>query len=855
MFSYTFIPAPSLPTYTGTVGSNVDFTAVVGNAKTVRIPAPTIFGQFVMTAPVPNGPEQDEGQHATTQLAVDSGGVYTYTSGSGWGKSPRVQEHWDDFTRDARLFVMHKQMDVSATERENARATLDIGIANRSRAGLVRESLSSEITMSETAAMLYQSVYESWGPDVYAALFDNDNYNIAFPEYSSTETDTWRAGISVDSLTGDAYVRYATTTRPGAVLIGGTNPLAAATMGSLAALAKWVVDYWNSEYKLAQSYEGTGAVDGVSVELTAGIIKADATGGTLLIREDGSAYVPAATTEQSGVVLVEEDYSAAGPGVPNMDTLRAFASALRQEIFTTYPGGEQGDAGVVIPRENGAVFQFQSISGAQAGSGIVDVRPASAGAYGAVYVADGWPAVNETSTTLNVSPPANTVFPDEGYSSYRKVPSLSLVWQWKQDIDARIGQAEDDVANINANITYASADNAGVIRYGRALTTEVSSSDGTTMVTNVDWANYSRPGVSYVVSTDEEYSSLSVGSDARVVPTVSYVVYMLDKYSAAPSVPVATSYTAGIVEVVEPGGEAVSTSGAPLVPTLSYLENAIAESGGSYSAISNAYEEDTITAGLLKQAIYDDVLNWVGAGDGGGGTGGTGSGSDNIYETLVDDDSSRTYREVQAAQQYANMARLTHLNYSITLGTSPYWLGNISCRAEVSTILDTVKSAAGDDYSIALYSAAATATYSAISQMYSGGRQRWANVYPYKAISYGNTGGLLENDLYGQVYNTILELISTLVYQISDVYSNNYFNSSGGILGYLRDNYSESGFGTSIATLIDNKIKSDSHSADLPPPGYTISGAEVWDSYSHIDTAIYSILQRLGTLESRVDQM
>jgi hypothetical protein len=577
-----------------------------------------------MTAPVPNGPEQDEGQHATTQLAVDTGGVYTYTSGSGWGKSPRVQEHWDDFTRDARLFVMHKQMDVSATERENARATLDIGIANRSRAGLVRESLSSEITMSETAAMLYQNVYESWDPAVYAALFDNDNYSIAFPEYSSTETATWRAGISVDNIEGDAYIRYATTTRPGAVLIGGTNPLAAATMGSLAALAKWVVDYWNSEYRLAQPYEGTGSVDGVTAELTAGIIKADATGGTLLIREDGSAYVPAATTEQSGVVRMEEDYSAAGPGVPNMDTLRAFAAALVQEIFATYPGGKYGDAGVVIPREDGAVFQFQTNSDVPTGAGILDVRPASANAYGAVYVVDGWPDVDETSTTLDVNPPANTVFPDEEYSRYRKVPSYGIVWQWKQAVEAIVGQVEDDVANINDKIPYASAENAGVIRYGRALKTGVSSTDGTTLVTDVAWANASQPGVSYVVSTDTEYSSLSAGSEARVVPTVDYVSTMLANYSLpTASVPVATSHTAGIVEVVEPGGEAVSSSGAPLVPTLSYLEDALAGSGGSgsssYEAISEAYKDDTITSGLLKQAIYDDVLSWVGSGGGGGG--------------------------------------------------------------------------------------------------------------------------------------------------------------------------------------------------------------------------------------------
>lgn len=265
-----------------------------------------------------------------------------------------------------------------------------------------------------------------------------------------------------------------------------------------------------------------------------------------------------------------------------------------------------------------------------------------------------------------------------------------------------------------------------------------------------------------------------------------------------------------------------------------------------YYALGRVYSLQSPTASFRK-AVIDDITTYAPAG------GGTGAGSVNIYDTLIGSD-SRDFRDVQAAQQYANMARRAQLNYSITLGTSPNWLGNIAWQSDVSTILDTVKSAAGSDYSIALYSAAAAATYSAISQMYSGGRNRWSNVYPYTVIPYDATGGLLENDLYGQVYNTILELISILVYRIPNASGNIYLDD--GILGYLKDNYSQSDFGANIATEITTQIRNGSYSADLPSPGYTIEGVDSWYAYyARIDTAIYKILERLGALESRIQQI
>lgn len=635
MANFTFIPLSNLDVYTGTVGPNVDFAAVVGNARTVRIPAPTIFGQFVMMSPAPSGPEQDEGQHATTKLAVDASGVYTYASGNGWGKSPRVNDHWDDFTDTTRLFVMHKQMTVSPEERANARATLDIGIANTARAGLVRETTSSEITLDAAYTALYQSVYNNWDPESYERLFSNTEYEIAFPEYSATEaTASWRAGLTVSADGGDAYVRYATSTRPGAVLIGGTNPMAAATMGSLAALVKWVIDQWQLQYKLAENYEGPGAVDGVSADLSAGIIKADSTGGTLLVREDGSAYVPVATTDHSGVVQKASDFRDVGASVPDMDTLRAFAEALVNNIFTTYPGGAYGEAGVVIPRPDGAIFQCQTTAtGTKTGTGVVDVRPAATESYGAVYVVDAWPDVNETNAEIPVTPPEGSEFPDGEYSRYRKVPTYDLVWSWKQAVEAEIGNVQEGVDNVYSSLPYASDTRAGAIRYGRALST--GATNGGDTITNVNLSNANQPGVVYAVTNDTEYSATSAGKEAnsRVVPTVEYVTELLKNYSqGTPTVAFATSASAGTVEIVEPGGNTISQSGAPLVPTLSYLDNVLAgfEGGGSggggdssggltYEDVSRDYRADTIYGQALKQYIYEDVISWVGTGGGGGG--------------------------------------------------------------------------------------------------------------------------------------------------------------------------------------------------------------------------------------------
>ena len=234
-----------------------------------------------------------------------------------------------------------------------------------------------------------------------------------------------------------------------------------------------------------------------------------------------------------------------------------------------------------------------------------------------------------------------------------------------------------------------------------------------------------------------------------------------------------------------------------------------------YNALGSVYSHQYTTGGL-RQAIIDDIRDYAPAGGG--------SGTVNIYDTLIGND-SRDFRDVQAAQQYANMARRAQLNYSITLGTSLEWLGNIAWHSDVSTILNTAKSAAGNSYSLVLYSAAAAATYSAISQFYSGGRNRWSEAYPYSRILYDTTGGKLENDLFGQVYNTIIHLISLYVYNEDNAGATWGRN---GILPYIRDRYS------------------------IPSPGYTVAGVDSWEPYSRINTAIYTILDRLGALESRI---
>lgn len=844
----TYIAAQKLPV-SYTLSGNVTVVSVIGNTVTARIPMDTITAGFVKFQPtVPASSSADSPGYANV-LAVDATGVYTFYSSGGWGKSPRYSTHWDDLTENVRFLKVDAPMSLTATELANAYDSLELRIATRDTVGLVKGDV------SRTASI---SITDAFGDTVgrlmkYSAILDLVDY---LPQ-SEGSTFSWQAGVRI-ATDGSMSLPYADPTTPGAVLLGGANPFAAATVGSLYAVAKWVVDYVTGVgSNLAESYVGPGGDSATK----AGAVAADWQGGTLLVDRTGRAYVPDATDERKGIVLLsfaEADGQNLGeaaqevPSVPTVAKAMELDAAMKEDILRTYPNINGNPAGVVNPQ--GAIL-LQDASTTDDYSGAIDIRAAGTGMYGGVYVSDDLSAQDESAV---VGP-----LVDFNNEEYPVVPTTTAVTLYVDSKIEEILESYSFGSTIESVIrqpnSYASTTTQGVIRLGPGLE-NVSGPSGN-IVTQVQDASETAAGKVYVIQ------SASSGVQApNAVPSIQYVEELIANAETEQNAGTATTPGAVYVSTGVSDDDVPVLAGYNRVPTVDYMKSALTAVEDDLSAqtltyadIGVDYRSDTITGGSLKQSIYEDVLNWVDTVDGGstmtgidiydalgpvyshqsisGGFrkaiiddimeyapagGGTGSGTVNIYDTLIGND-SRDFRDVQAAQQYANMARRAQLNYSITLGTGPYWLGNIAWHSEVSTILDTVKSAAGNSYSLALYSAVATATYSAISQVYSGGRVRWNEYYPYSLIPYNSTRGRLENDLYGQVYNTIMQLISLYVYNESDARLNTWLRN--GVLSYIRDRY------------------------DIPNPGYTSMS---WEPYSRINTAIYAILERLSALESRI---
>lgn len=858
----TYIAAQKLPV-SYTLSGNVTVVSVIGNTVTARIPMDTITSGFVKFSTTIPASSSADSPGRDNILAVDATGAYTFYSNSGWGKSPRYTSHWSDLNENVRFLKVDEPMSLSVNEIQNAWASLELRVAARDVLGLVKgaESYHAHVSVSDAISETMESILQ------YSSILDLVDY---LPQNEGS-TLSWQAGVRI-ATDGSMTLPYADPSTPGCVLLGGDNPFAAATVGSVYALAQWVIDYVQGRgSNLAESYIGTG---GSSNATAAGSVAADWQGGTLLVDTTGRAYVPDATDQRKGLVLLsfadsgEEELGGDGQGVPLVPTqarVKELDESLKADILTTYPNKNGNPAGVVNPQ--GAIL-LQDASTNPAYSGAIDIRAAGTGMYGGVYISDNLAAQDEGSV---VGP-----LLDYNSNEFPAVPTTAAVSAYVGDkINEVLGSYSfgDTVGSIiQQPSNYATGSVQGTLRLGDGL--ENVAGTGGNIVTQVKTASASVAGKVFVVNSEAENSSAP--SASNIVPSVSYVKSLVEEGSGQ-SIPPGSVSEAGVVYVsTSAADDSVPVdSGYNRVPTVEYMKSAIEEVESNlssetltYAQVGADYRADTTNGGSLKQAIYEDVLNWVGTGDDGGGSGGstmtgidiynalgpvysqqstsaglrksiiddittyapagggTGAGSANIYDTLIGSD-ARDFRDVQAAQQYANMARRAQLNYSITLGTSPNWLGNIAWHSDVSTILDTVKSAAGNNYSLALYSAAATATYSAISQVYSGGRNRWSNVYPYSPIS-GSTEGRLENDLYGQVYNTILDLISVHVFGIQDASVNIWLSNGNGVLPYIRDRYV------------------------IPRPGYTIVGIDSWDSYSYINTAIYSILNRLGALESRI---
>lgn len=601
----TYIAAQKLPV-SYTLSGNVTVVSVIGNTVTARIPMDTITAGFVKFSPTIPASSSADSPGYDNVLAVAATGVYTFYGSGGWGKSPRYSTHWDDLTENVRFLKVDAPMSLTASEMANVYDSLDLHVATRDTIGLVKGDVNrtSHISITDAFGATLERIMK------YSDILDLVNY---LPQ-SEGSTSSWQAGVRID-YDGSMSLPYADPGTPGAVLLGGDNPFAAATVGSVYAVAKWVIDYVTGiGSNLAESYAGTGG-DRVTA---AGSVAADWQGGTVLVDPTGRAYVPDATAERKGIVLLsfaEADSQDSGestqevPLVPTVAKAMELDTVMKEDILRTYPNTNGNPAGVVNPQ--GAIL-LQDASTTNDYSGAIDIRAAGTGMYGGVYVSDDLSAQDES---VVVGP-----LVDFNNEEYPVVPTTTAVTLYVDSKIEEVLEAYSFGSTIGSVIqqpnSYASTTTQGVIRLGPGLE-NVSGPSGN-IVTQVQDASETVAGKVYVIQSTS--SNVSV---LNAVPSIQYVEELIDN--------IETEQQAGSVST--PGIVYISTgvtdddvpviAGYNRVPTVDYMKSALtavetnlSEQALTYDDVGADYRTDTVTGRSLKQFIYEDVLSWVGTSGG-----------------------------------------------------------------------------------------------------------------------------------------------------------------------------------------------------------------------------------------------
>lgn len=134
------IPVVDLDLISG--GNDLQLVAIDVGTRTVRLPWPAISGSFVHIAEVPGG-QADPG--TPTSMAVSPSAVYTYLldsegMDSGWGKTPRYTDHWEDLEGHVRFVPLHTSIEATEVEKATARGNIGVVTGTFSSPGLLSPS-------------------------------------------------------------------------------------------------------------------------------------------------------------------------------------------------------------------------------------------------------------------------------------------------------------------------------------------------------------------------------------------------------------------------------------------------------------------------------------------------------------------------------------------------------------------------------------------------------------------------------------------------------------------------------------------------------------------------------------------
>lgn len=415
--------------------SSFDIVSVVNNIDTVRVSWESLTSKYIsQTEDIPREPGTTNNAPYIT-FAADSTGLYI-SNGSEWRKAPSYGSNWEDLTDDTRFLLVNAPMELTDAEVSNVRNSLKLGTATATELGLVK--------------VLPTTVNAAQADSV---RINNDGVLVI----------DFATPIEEDSPEGV----------PGVVRLKNYYSADITKDGTYAVTEKYVRE--------AISNYADNVTLPIATETSLGAVIIDS-GTALTISESGSLSVKSATSENAGVVFLDEstdidtavDSHAASVGFVN--------TVLERKVNEVYDKVAGVNLGMVrVPGDTAVTID---------GVGNIDVRTASETYPGAVTVLgsldlDGNYSNTDTGSTA-VTPQAVTDY------------------------------VETKLSNLSQSLPIATAESLGAIRVGSSVVV-----DEDTGVLDITNATPARLGGVYVSLAVNDVNSTTVPTEGRVLELIN----------------------------------------------------------------------------------------------------------------------------------------------------------------------------------------------------------------------------------------------------------------------------------------------------------------------------------------------
>jgi hypothetical protein len=443
------VPIKLVPELPLSNSSAFDIVAVLNNKDTVRVSWQSLTSNHIaQTADIPTEPGTTN-DIAYITFAADETGIYTNDSTS-WTKSPVYNNNWEDLTVDTRFLLVNAPMQLGEDEVANARQSLSLDKATEDKLGLVKVLPTTATTATANSVKLdkdglvvvdFATPTSEENPEGVPGVVKLKNY------YNSKVTEDGTYAVT-ETYVREAIRNYADTT---------TLPIA--TNSSL------------------------------------GVVVVD-TNSALTISESGTLSVKTASSENTGVVFLDEatdidsavDSHAASVGLVNKIVAKQ-AKTIQNKIAGA-------DLGMVrVPGSTAVTIDAV---------GNVDVRVASETSPGVVTVLGHLEGDYDYSNTDTGS----TAVTPQAVTDY----------------------VEDKLANLSQSLPIATVEELGAVRVGSSV-----SVDPDTGVLDIKNATPTRLGGVYVSLAENDTATSTVPTEARVFEmlggsTVSVSPAKVNKY-------------------------------------------------------------------------------------------------------------------------------------------------------------------------------------------------------------------------------------------------------------------------------------------------------------------------------------